>query len=440
MSNTEEIKTANQRLEVVAENGLLHRRSFLTKGLIFAGSAVGTGVIQSNVAAAPLGNPEWSLQTGNPTPLYQTPSKFAANVVRTNANPDSIPKPTQARTPHQLMEGAITPNGLHFSIVHAGIPEIDPAQHKLMIHGLVKRPLIFTLDDLMRYPMVSRVTFIECGGNSVSLFSPEPIQADAQALHGLVSCAEWTGVKLSTLLEETGVDPKAKWFVAEGADASGLDRSVPLAKAFDDALIAFYQNGEPLMPGNGYPMRLLVPGYEGNMNVKYLRRIELVAEPAMSYYEAKVYTAPLPNGKAYQFFFVSEVKSFITWPSYGFKVRGPGLYQISGLAYSGVGRIKKVMVSADGGKSWGQAALQDPVLSKAFTRFRMPWRWDGSPAIIQSRAYDEFGNAQPTRAQFVAARGQYDTVPSVTAFQNHHFNAVVSWGIDSNGEVKHVYV
>jgi len=194
-----------------------------------------------------------------------------------------------------------------------------------------------------------------------------------------------------------------------------------------------------LMPGNGYPMRLVLPGYEGNMQVKYLRRIKLVDGPAMSYYESQVYTEPLPNGKAYQFYFINEVKSFITKPSPGFAMIGPGLYEISGIAYSGTGRIGKVLVSADGGNSWAPAALQEPMLSKAFTRFRLPWRWDGSPAILQSRAWDEAGNAQPTRAQFVAARGELPTVPPVKGFPQHHFNAVVSWAVDSKGAISHVY-
>ncbi len=426
-------------LAAVAGNGLLDRRALLRRGLGATGAAAGAVLAPRPALAIPLQDAPWSLQNGAPTPSYQVPSKYASFVARTNANPDNLPKVTQARTPHQLMDGMITPNGLHFTIVHAGIPDIDPAIHRLVIHGLVKRPLSFTVEDLHRYPMVSRITFIECGGNSAPLFSPEPVQADVQALHGLVSCAEWTGVKLSTLLEETGVDPRAKWFVAEGADAPHLDRSIPLSKAYDDAIIALYQNGEPLMPGNGFPMRLLLPGYEGNTNIKFLRRIELTVEPTMSYYESQVYTEPLPNGKAYRFFLVSEVKSFITWPSFGQKLTGPGLYEISGLAYSGDGAISKVMVSADGGKSWGKAALQDPVMSKAFTRFRMPWLWDGGPAILQSRAYDEKGNMQPTRAQFVKARGEFDKVPDVKAFQNHHFNAIVSWAVDSNGGVKHAY-
>src|SRR5437016_11020280 len=288
-------------------------------------------------------------------------------------------------------------------------------------------------------PMTTRVTFLECGGNGAPLFSPQPLAGNLQALHGLASCAEWTGVKLSTLLEETGIDPKAKWFIAEGADAPHLARSVPLKKALDDAMIALHQNGERLMPANGYPMRLLLPGYEGNMNVKYLRRIKLVEEPAMSFWESKTYAQLLPNGKAYQFYLLQEVKSFITRPSPGLGLKGSGFWEISGIAYSGAGRITKVMVSADGGKSWGEAALSEPVLSKAFTRFRMPWRWDGGATVLQSRAWDEAGNVQPTRAQFVAQRGETHKVPNVLAFPNQHYNSLTSWAIDGKGEVKHVY-
>ena len=244
--------------------------------------------------------------------------------MRTVANPNRLPGAQGARTPHHLLNGSITPNGLHFVVSWGGAPDIDPGQHRLVIHGLVKRPLVFTLDALARYPMTTRVTFLECGGNSAPLFSPQPLQADLQALHGLASCAEWTGVKLSTLLDEAGIDATAKWFIAEGADAPHLARSVPLKKGLDDAMIALYQNGERLMPANGYPMRLLLPGYEGNMNVKYLRRIKLVEEPAMGYWEAKIYTPILPNGKAYQFYLLQEVKSFITQPSPGVNLKGPG--------------------------------------------------------------------------------------------------------------------
>jgi sulfane dehydrogenase subunit SoxC len=422
----------------VAGNGLLDRRALLGRGLAFAGVA-GATAVPIGAGAEPLTEADWGLAPGDPVPPYQLPSKFAKNVVRTLANPNFEPRTSQSRTPHHLLDGMITPNGVFFTIVHGGVPEIDPSVHQLAIHGLVKRPLVFSLDTLLRYPMTSRIVFLECGGNSAPLFSPQPIQADVQALHGLVSCAEWTGVKLSTLLEETGIDATAKWFIAEGADPPHVMRSVPLAKALDDAMIALYQNGEPLMPGNGYPMRLLLPGYEGNMNVKYLRRIKLLTEPAMSYYESQIYTTPLPSGKAYNFFFINEVKSFITQPSPGRALQQPGLYEISGIAYSGTGRISKVLVSADGGESWAEAALQEPVLSMAFTRFRMPWRWNGGPAILQSRAWDEAGNAQPTRAQFVAVRGELPSVPPLLGFANHHFNAVVSWAIDAKGAITHAY-
>jgi sulfane dehydrogenase subunit SoxC len=438
MVRSRDRQTHVETLEQVAGNGLIDRRALLGRGVVLAG-AMSAGIGGASAAAEPLADDPWSLEVGDPMPPYQVPSKFEAKVVRTLSNPNNEPRNSHARTPHHLLEGTITPNGLHFNINHGGVPNIDPDKHRLVIHGLVKQPLEFSLESLSRYPMVSRTTFVECGGNSAPLFSPEPLQENIQALHGLVSCAEWTGVKLSTLLEETGIDPKAKWFIAEGADSPRLSRSVPVRKALDDAMIVLYQNGERLNPGNGYPMRLLLPGYEGNMNVKFLRRIKLVEQPAMSYYEARTYSQILPSGKAYRFYFLQEVKSFITRPSHGMALKGSGLYEISGLAYSGNGRIEKVMVSADGGQSWAQAALQEPVLSKAFTRFRMPWRWDGGPATLQSRAWDEAGNVQPTRTEFVAARGELTKKPPVLAFPNQHYNSITSWGVASNGEVRHVY-
>jgi sulfane dehydrogenase subunit SoxC len=428
-----------EKLQAVAGNGLLDRRAFLRGGAVLAGAMMGYTFVGS-AAAEPLADDPWSLVPGADLRPYEQRSRFEEKAVaRTLDNPKGEPRTERARTPHQLIHGTLTPNGLHFIIVHGRTPDIDPDRHRLVIHGMVKQPLVFTLDALARYPMVSRMTFVECGGNSAPLFSNEPIQASVQALHGLVSCSEWTGVLLSTLLEETGVDPRAKWLIAEGADAPALSRSVPITKAMDDAMIALYQNGDRVMPGNGYPMRLLLPGWEGNMNVKYLRRIKLTDQPGMSFYEARTYAQVLPNGKAYQFYFLQEVKSFITHPSPGMMLKEPGFYEISGVAYSGNGRILRVMVSADGGDSWAQAALQEPVLNKAFTRFRVPWRWNGGPAVLQSRAWDEAGNVQPTRAQFVAVRGQTTKVPLVTGFPSQHYNAITTWAIERNGEVKHVY-
>src|SRR5436190_7657900 len=419
----------------VAGNGLLDRRAFLRGGAALAAAMTGY-----SVKADPLAEPAWGKEPGLLVPTYGVPSGYEKQVIRTLSNPKGEPRTQHARTPHHLLHGTATPNGLHFTISHAGNADIDPAQHRLAIHGLVKRPLVFTMDALARYPTVSRFTFVECGGNSAPLFSPEPIQATAQALHGLASCGEWTGVPLSILLEEAGVDPKAKWVIAEGADSPHLHRSVPLAKIMDDAMVALYQNGERVMPGQGYPARLLLPGWEGNMNVKWLRRLELTTLPNMSYYESRTYTPILPNGKAYRFYFVNEVKSFITRPSFGVEMKGKGFYEISGIAYSGAGKIAKVMVSADGGKSWAQAELQEPVLTKPFTRFRIPWQWDGGPAVLLSRAWDDTGDAQPTRAEIIAHRGQGSRVVPATAFISQHYNGPTSWAIDASGGVRHVYL
>ena len=392
-------------LDAMAGNGLVDRRALLGGGLTFAGSLAATANT-TGAAAEPLADAPWSLAVGDVLPAVQTPSPFEKEVTRALSNPNGELRTSHARTPHHRLGGTITPDGLHFSINHGGIPNIDPAEHKLVIHGMVRQPLEFTLESLSRYPLVPRTAFVECAGKSAPMFAKEPLQVTVQMLHGLVSNAEWTGVPLSVLLDEAGIDPTSKWLIAEGADAQFLDRSVPMKKAYDDALIAIYQNGEHLMPGNGYPMRLLLPGYQGNMNVKYLRRIKAINQPAYSYFETKNYSQILPGGKTWRFHFLMEVKSFITHPSFGLSLKQPGLYAISGVAYSGSGRISKVMVSADGGKSWGEAALQGPVHDKSFTRFVMPWRWDGQPAILQSRAYDDAGNAQPLRADFVAMRGE----------------------------------
>ena len=421
--------------EPVAGNGLLDRRILLRSGIALAGSLTATSLAR----AEPLADDLWSLVQGTTTAPIEPRSRFEKNVKRTLTNPDGEPRTQHARAPLHLLEGTVTPNELHFTIVHNGSPDIDPAKHRLVIHGMVRQPLVFTLDKLARYPLTTRMAFVECAGNSAPMFSNEPIQATIQALHGLVSNAEWTGVPLSILLDEAGIDRKAKWVIAEGADTGVLDRSIPLGKCMDDALVALYQNGERIMPGNGYPMRLLLPGFEGNMNVKWLRRLLVTDQPAMTYFESRNYSPLLPNGKAYKFYFINEVKSFITHPSFGHALQGSGYYGISGLAYSGTGRIAKVMVSADAGKSWAQAALQEPRLPMAFTRFRMPWRWDGGPVILQSRAWDEAGNCQPLRGEFVALRGQARTVPKVTAFTNQHYNSITSWSIDSAGEVRHVY-
>jgi len=380
--------------------------------------------------AAPLPVESWMKIPGAPFNGYGQPSKYEEKVARTWASAPGTGGTGSSRTPHHLLNGVITPSGLHFERSHSGIPDINPDVHRLVIHGLVKRPLAFTLDDLGRYPMQSRIAFVECSGNSGALFAKDPAPVNVQAIHGLLSCSEWTGIKLSVLLQEAGIEPAAKWVLAEGADASGMSRSFPIEKALDDAMICLYQNGERVRPSNGYPMRLLLPGFEGNMNVKWLRRIKLTEGPTMTKDETSKYTILLPSGKALQFVFPQEGKSMITHPSPGLTMRGPGLYEISGLAWSGYGKVAKVEVSADGGKSWGLAALQEPVLSKAVTRFRMAWQWDGSAAVLQSRSIDETGYVQPTRAQLIALRGDRG---------NYHNNMIQSWAVAGNGEVKNVY-
>jgi sulfane dehydrogenase subunit SoxC len=419
---------ASPPVEPAAGNGILNRRVFL-EGALIAGA---TGAGLTSAAAEPLAVQPWMKVPGADFAPYGQPSQFESKVVRALARPANPATPGigTARTPLHLLDGMMTPSGLHFERSHSGIPNIDPDQHRLVIHGLVKQPLVFTLEALSRYPMTSRIAFVECAGNSGALNAPQPQPLNVPAIHGLLSCSEWTGVKLSTLLDEAGVDPSARWLLAEGADSAGMSRSFPLAKAMDDALICIYQNGEHVRPSNGYPVRLLLPGFEGNMNVKWLRRLKLTAGPTMTKDETSKYTILLKDEKAWQFVFPLEVKSVITRPSPGLTLKGPGFYEISGLAWSGNGSIRQVEVSADGGQSWAPAALSGPILPKAPVRFRLPWQWNGGPAVLQSRATDDTGMVQPTRAAFAAERGLRG---------QYHYNAIQSWRIDEKGEAVNVY-
>ena len=329
-------------------------------------------------------------------------------------------------TPLQELAGTITPADLHFERHHGGVAHVDPARYKLLIHGLVDRPTVFTLDDLRRLPAVSRVCFVECAGNGRAGYRSPKRELTPQLVDGMTSNSEWTGVLLETLLAEAGVRRDATWLLAEGGDAAVLSRSVPMAKALDDALVAYAQNGEPLRPANGYPVRLLLPGWEGNMCVKWLRRLEAVDQPNMSRDETARYTDPLPNDTARQFSFEMDVKSIITSPAHPRRLTGPGWVPISGLAWSGRGRVARVDVSTDGGRTWTEAALQAPVLSKAHTRFTLMWAWDGRAATLMSRATDEAGGVQPTLAEFRARRG---------AGTDYHFNHIRAWLVQPDGQV-----
>ena len=332
-------------------------------------------------------------------------------------------------TPLQELHGVITPSALHFERHHAGIPKIDPAKHTLLVHGLVDQPMEFTLDDLKRLPTVTRTHFIECSGNGGAELRGIP-GSTVEKSHGLLSCSEWTGVPLKVLLEQAGVKPEAKWVVAEGADACRMARSIPMAKCMEDALVVYGQNGEALRPGQGYPLRLLLPGFEGNSSVKWLDRLHVTEEPAQTNQETAHYTDLLPDGKARQFSFVMDTNSVITRPSGGQKIAGgAGFVEISGIAWTGNGKIKRVEVSTDGGKTWVDAALEEPVLSRSLVRFRAPWVWDGKDAVIQSRATDETGYLQPTRDEIVEARGMNS---------QYHYHGVKPWAVKADGSVTNV--
>ena len=409
-----------------AGNGLLDRRLFLQGGLALGAAQLAAGNVQAAAA-----RPEWMNAPGEPFSHYGQPSPSESEVVRFPSANRALPGNGVSWTPLHRLEGIITPNGLHYERHHNGVPQINPDEHQLLVHGLVRQPAFFSINNLLRYPLRSQICFVECGGNSNAGWNKTPARAEAGYFHGLVSCSEWTGVPLSTVLAEVGIDSTAKWLIADGADAFAMNISIPMEKAMDDAMLALYQNGERLRPENGYPLRLILPGWEGVLNVKWLRALKAADRPIRARNESARYTELLPSGKARMFTFTMDAKSLITSPSGGMVLQqGPGLYQVSGLAWSGRGRIKQVDVSADGGDTWAPAELQEPVLPKAFTRFRIPWQWDGTPAILKSRAVDETGYVQPEREQLLAAQGRHGF---------YHYNAIVTWSVDKAGSVTHVY-
>ena len=365
---------------------------------------------------------------GGPRRPYGERSRFETAIRRVFRGKTDEVGPTM--TPLQDLHGIITPSALHFEVNRGGVPDIDPRKHRLLIHGMVDRPVILTMEEIKRLPSVSRVYFIECSGNTQSEWSA-PTLKTVQGTHGLTSCSEWTGVPLSLLLREVGVQKRATWIVAEGADASGNERSIPMAKALDDILVAYGQNGEALRPENGYPLRLVVPGWVGNISVKWLRRVTVVDKPYMTRMDSAGQPSLMPDGKARQLMFVMEGKSVITFPSGDQRLSRPGFYEVAGLAWSGRGLVRRVEVSSDGGKTWRDAALQAPVLRFAHTRFRFPWRWDGREAVLQSRCTDETGYVQPALADLVKVRG----------LNSHYFlNAIQSWKVAADGSVHNVHV
>ena len=405
------------------------RRSFLKWGAAAAsGWMLSGGRAQAAEQGAPPAALPWSrmLGTGIVDRPYGQPSKFESDIIRRNVPWLTATKESSVSfTPLQSLSGIITPNGLFFERHHAGRPDVDPQRHRLLIHGLVERPLVLSMDDILRFPAVSRIHFIECPANGGMEWRGAQLNS-LQFTHGMIGCAEWTGVKLSTLLEEVGIKTEAKWAMAEGSDAAYMNRSLPIEKCLDDCLVVYAQNGEALRPEQGYPLRLIVPGWEGNVSVKWLRRLKLGDQPWFSREETSKYTDLMPDGTSRGFTWAIDAKSVITSPCPEKPLLAPGLHEIRGLAWSGNGKIKRVDVSFDGGVDWQTAELKEPILSKALTRFTIPWRWNGQPALLESRAVDNTGYVQPTIEQLRKVRGSNSI---------YHNNSIQTWQVKPDGSV-----
>ncbi len=411
------------------------RRDFLLQGLKLAGGGVlatgAVGKLQAEDADLPPNIPPWtrSLGRGVVTVPYGQPSGYEADVVRRTVSwLTASPISSVSMSPVQEFKGIITPNGLVFERYHAGVPEINPDKHRLMIHGMVRRPLILSMDELMRFPSESVIYFLECPANGGMEWRGAQMEA-LQFTHGMLSCCEWTGVKLSVLLDEVGMKKDAAWILAEGADGAAMTRSIPVEKALDDSLLVYAQNGEMLRPEQGYPLRLFNPGWEGNTSIKWLRRLKVGDKPWYQREETSKYTDLMADGRARKFSFVQETNSVITSPCPEHPIRHKGIYTLQGLAWSGHGKIKRVDVSFDGGVNWKVAELGGLVLSRALTRFSLEFDWQGAPLLLQSRAMDETGYVQPTLSQLRAIRGENSI---------YHKNAIHTWQVDSTGTVSNV--
>lgn len=437
MSKQQELDTM---IRSIAESGdklpALERRSFLKNGLAMlgaAGAVAGAGRLAAAEVTSPPGVPAWtkSLGPGVVTNPYGSPSPFESHVKRRTVDWLTADKIASISfTPLADLKGIITPSGVVFERYHAGLPAVDPNVHKLMIHGMVDRPIILSMDDLMRFPSVSMIRFLECPANGGMEWRGAQMDR-LQFSHGMLSCCEWTGVLLSTLLAEVGVQKGANWILAEGADGAHMSRSIPMDKALDDALIVYAQNGEALRPEQGYPVRLINPGWEGNTCVKWLRRLEIGDKPWYHREETSKYTDLMPDGSAREFTFVQECNSVITNPSPEKPLTKPGKLWVEGLAWSGRGKIKQVDVSFDGGVNWRPARFTSTVLPRALTRFGVEWDWNGNPALLQSRAIDETGYVQPTYGQLREVRGTSSI---------YHKNAIHTWKLNSDGSVANVQI
>ena len=400
-----------------------NRRWFLMGGASLVGYV--TGAIRSlrGQTRAPEARAKDELAYGTPSPFDNTVRKTLGQLTAVTD--------TALTTPLQDLDGIITPSGLHFLMDHVkGWPDIDPKQHRLLIHGMVDRPVTYTMDELKRLPSVSRIYFLECNANNRPIRGPNG--ESVQNVHGRTSCSEWTGVLLSVLLSECSVQKEASWIVAEGSDANKYTMSMPLAKAMDDILVAYSQNGEPVRPQQGYPVRLIVPGWEAIRSVKWLSRIKVVDQPAMAWHESGNNADTIPGGKGLWYRFETGPNSVITRPSGGQRLPGRGFYEITGLAWTGGGAVTKVEVSIDGGRTYKEAELQQPVHRYSHTRFRFPWTWNGEEAVLQSRCTDERGEVQPTLAEAAKNLG----VDPDYFYQADHFNGVQPWKVNRDGSVQ----
>jgi sulfane dehydrogenase subunit SoxC len=415
------------------------RRDFLRGALVAAAGALGAGVPRAAHAEdagdpAILTPPPHSTSLGLPVAArpYGVPSRYETNLQRRQSpGLTRVDAASVSFAPLQGFFGIITPSGLHFERHHQGWHDIDPTRHRLMINGLVREAKVYTMDDLMRLPSVSRVHFIECGANTGMEWGNVAVPT-VQYTHGMLSCCEFTGVPVSTLLDDCGADlARGRFVLAEGADGSGLTRTIAMERALDDAIVTWGMNGEMLRPENGYPLRLVVPGVQGVSWVKWLRRLEVGDAPYGTKDESLHYVDLMPDGRHRQYTSIQEVKSVITTPSGGQVLLDRGYHEVTGLAWSGRGRVARVEVSIDGGRSWRPARLEGPVLPKCLTRFNVDWVWDGGPTILQSRATDDRGQVQPTLAQLRQARGTRSI---------YHNNAIQSWKVAASGEVSNVQV
>ena len=421
----------------IVRPGAPSRRAFLKGGIVGAAAVATGGAVTGEARASDEAITEiqdWNRYPGDGVDArpYGKPSQFEAHVMRKNVpwlTSDSISSVNF--TPLHELDGIITPNGLCFERHHAGIAEIEPGAHRLMINGLVEKPLVFTMADLRRFPRENRVYFLECAANSGMEWRGAQLNG-CQFTHGMVHCVMYTGVRLKTLLDEAGVKADGKWLLAEGADASAMTRSIPMEKALDDCLVAFAMNGEALRPEQGYPVRLVVPGWEGNMWVKWLRRLEVGDQPWEQREETSKYTDLLATGKARRFTWAMDVKSVITNPSPQAPIRhGKGPLVLTGLAWSGAGTIERVDVSIDGGRNWKTARIDGPSLPRALHRFYHEFDWDGSELFLQSRAIDSDGMVQPTKEQLRAARGPNSI---------YHNNGIQTWHVNTDGVIENVEI